>query len=51
MEFSDWILTVITFVPLAGALIMMAIPQDNEELHKQIALLTSLVASLAASAH
>ena len=44
MEFSDWILTVITFVPLAGALIMMAIPQDNEELHKQIALLTSLVA-------
>ncbi|MEM9202563.1 MAG: NADH-quinone oxidoreductase subunit M [Actinomycetota bacterium] len=41
---DTWILTLVTFVPLAGALIMMAIPQENEETHKQIALLTSVVA-------
>ncbi|MEM9467482.1 MAG: NADH-quinone oxidoreductase subunit M [Actinomycetota bacterium] len=41
---DSWILTAVTFVPLAGALIMMLIPQDNEETHKQIALLTSLIA-------
>ena len=41
---DSWILTAVTFVPLAGALIMMLIPQDNEEAHKQIALVTSLVA-------
>ena len=41
---DSWILTAVTFVPLAGALIMMLIPQDNEEAHKQIALVTSLIA-------
>ena len=41
---DSWILTAVTFVPLAGALLMMLIPQDNEETHKQIALVTSLIA-------
>ncbi len=41
---TNWGLLIMTFVPLAGALIMMAIPQDNEEAHKQISLLASLVA-------
>ncbi|MBT5139842.1 MAG: NADH-quinone oxidoreductase subunit M [Acidimicrobiaceae bacterium] len=41
---TDWGLLVITFVPLAGALLMMLIPQENEETHKQVSLLASLLA-------
>ena len=39
---DDLILTLITFVPLAGALVAMAIPKDEEETHKWWALVVSL---------
>ncbi|GJM37942.1 MAG: NADH-quinone oxidoreductase subunit M [Acidimicrobiales bacterium] len=39
----DWLLTALVFAPLAGALVMALFPQDEEELHKRLALLTSLV--------
>jgi NADH-quinone oxidoreductase subunit M len=38
---DNWILTVGTFLPLAGVLLMMFIPAAEEVLHKQIAILTS----------
>ena len=41
---NDWGLTLVTFVPLVGALVMMAIPAAEEQLLKQVALLASLVA-------
>ncbi len=41
---NDWGLTAITFVPLAGALVMMLIPRDKEGTHKQISLGASLLA-------
>ena len=41
---NDWGLTLVTFVPLIGALAMMAIPAAEEQLLKQVALLASLVA-------
>ena len=41
---NDWGLTLVTFVPLAGALAMMLIPAVEEQLHKQVALLASLAA-------
>jgi NADH-quinone oxidoreductase subunit M len=39
---DNWILTVGTFLPLAGVFVMMFIPRGQELLHKQIALLTAL---------
>ena len=41
---NDWGLTLVTFVPLIGALVMMAVPAAEEQLLKQVALLASLVA-------
>ena len=41
---NDWGLLVITFVPLAGALAMMVIPERDEETHKQVSLAASLAA-------
>jgi len=41
---NDWGLTAITFVPLVGALVMMAIPRDSEAAHKLISLGASLLA-------
>jgi len=41
---NDWGLSAVIFVPLAGALAMMAVPKQREDLHKQISLLASLVA-------
>jgi NADH-quinone oxidoreductase subunit M len=38
---DNWILTVGTFLPLAGVLLMLFIPAAEEVLHKQIAILTS----------
>ena len=35
---NNWLLTVGTFLPLAGVLVMMFIPKSEELLHKQIAL-------------
>ena len=39
---TDWGLSLMVFLPLAGALLMMLIPKADEELHKVIALLASL---------
>jgi NADH-quinone oxidoreductase subunit M len=38
----DWGLAVITFLPLAGALVMMLIPRGEEQTHKLVALVTTL---------
>src|SRR3954447_1248715 len=38
---DNWVLTVGTFLPLAGVLIMLFIPREEEALHKLIALLTA----------
>ena len=38
---DTWLLTVGTFLPLVGVLIMMFVPGTEERLHKQIAILTS----------
>ncbi|MDE0701082.1 MAG: NADH-quinone oxidoreductase subunit M [Acidimicrobiaceae bacterium] len=40
---TNWLLTVLVFAPLVGALIMVLIPQEDEQSHKQVALFTSLV--------
>jgi len=42
---DNWLLPLITFLPLAGALVMMLVPKEEEGLHKSIALGTSLVAA------
>ena len=42
MDTYNWALPVVTFLPLAGALVMMLLPKEEEQLHKAIALLTSL---------
>ena len=34
----DWLLTALVFAPLAGALLMALVPQEEEELHKRLAL-------------
>ena len=41
---NDWGLTAVTFVPLIGALVLMAVPAAEEKLLKQVALLASLAA-------
>jgi len=41
-DFKDWALTVGVFLPLVGAAVMMLVPRANEELHKLLALVTSL---------
>jgi len=43
---NDWGLALMTFIPLVGALVMMAIPKEQEGLLKQVAMLTSLAAAL-----
>ncbi|MCU1365544.1 MAG: nuoM, partial [Ilumatobacteraceae bacterium] len=43
---NNWLLTVGTFLPLAGVIVMLFVPKGKELLHKQIALLTA-VATLA----
>src|SRR4051794_27968771 len=40
--FDDWALTLAVFLPLAGALVMLVIPKSEEDLHKGIALVTSV---------
>jgi NADH-quinone oxidoreductase subunit M len=39
---QNWVLSVGTFLPLVGVLVMMFIPRGEELLHKQIALVTAL---------
>src|SRR5687768_2309728 len=40
---DDWGLSLAVFLPLAGALLMLLIPREREDLHKGVALLTSLL--------
>ena len=42
-DFREWGLTLAVFLPLVGAAIMMAFPKTDEQIHKVIALGTSLV--------
>ena len=42
MDFDKWALSLATFIPVAGALIMMIFPKEQEETHKRIALATTL---------
>ena len=37
MDKYNWALPVVTFLPLAGALVMMLLPKEEEQLHKAIA--------------
>jgi NADH-quinone oxidoreductase subunit M len=39
---QNWVLSVGTFLPLAGVLVMLLIPKKEELLHKQIALTTAI---------
>ena len=39
---QNWVLSVGTFLPLAGVLIMLFIPKADEELHKLVALVTAI---------
>ncbi|MFN8021616.1 MAG: NADH-quinone oxidoreductase subunit M [Acidimicrobiales bacterium] len=39
---QNWVLSVGTFLPLAGVLVMLLIPKKEELLHKQVALVTAL---------
>ena len=38
---DNWLLTVGTFLPLVGVVVMMFVPGVEERLHKQIAILTA----------
>ena len=44
--FDDWSLTLVTFLPVAAALVVMAIPRASEELHKLVALCASLLVAV-----
>ena len=43
--FDSWLLSLITFIPLAGAVVMMAVPKEEEAIHKMISLATTAVAA------
>ena len=43
---NSWGLSLAIFVPLVGAVVMLVIPKAKEQLHKVIALATSLVVAL-----
>ncbi|MFM7411097.1 MAG: NuoM family protein [Actinomycetota bacterium] len=47
---ANWVLSVGTFLPLAGVLVMLFIPKAEEQLNKAVALLTAL-ATLAVGAY
>src|SRR5688500_3861481 len=41
--FDDWLLTLAVFTPLVGAVVMLLIPKGEEQLHKLVALVTTVV--------
>jgi NADH-quinone oxidoreductase subunit M len=43
---TDWGLTLMVFLPLAGALVMMLIPRSEEAAHKWVALVVALAAAV-----
>ena len=42
---TDWGLTLVVFLPAAGALVMLLIPKVEEEIHKWVALLAALASA------
>jgi len=42
--FDAWALSLVVFLPLIGAIVMMVIPKAEEELHKMVAMAASLAA-------
>ena len=42
---NDWGLTIMVFLPLVGAAVMMLVPKQEEETHKSIALIFSVAAA------
>lgn len=45
---DDWGLTLLTFLPLVGALLVMAIPKADEQMQKAVALLATLATAVVA---
>ena len=43
---NDWGLTLVTFIPMVGVLVAMAVPQDEEDTHKQIALVATVATAV-----
>jgi NADH-quinone oxidoreductase subunit M len=43
MQESSYLLTLITFIPLIGGIIILALPQKKEELIKQVGLATAII--------
>jgi NADH-quinone oxidoreductase subunit M len=43
---NDWGLILVTFLPLAGALIMLLVPKESESTHKLLALVASVAAAV-----
>ena len=43
---NDWGLSIPTFLPVIGAVVMMLIPKDREQLHKLIALATTVAVAV-----
>ncbi len=41
--YNDWGITALVFLPLLGVLVMMLVPAKEEDLHKSIALITTLL--------
>ena len=39
---ANWVLSVGTFLPLAGVVLLLGVPKANEQMVKMVALLTSL---------
>ena len=44
---SSWLLPTLVFLPLLGALALMAVPREEENLHRGIGFTTSLLTFLA----
>jgi NADH:ubiquinone oxidoreductase subunit 4 (subunit M) len=42
---TDWGLSLIVFLPLVGAFVMMLIPKGEEQMHKVVALVASLASA------
>ena len=43
---NEWGLILAVFLPLAGALVMMLVPKESENVHRQLALVTSVAAAV-----
>jgi NADH-quinone oxidoreductase subunit M len=43
---NDWGLTLVTFIPMVGVLVAMTVPQDEEDTHKQIALVATVATAV-----